>query len=125
MEKQTSQPAAAWSWRALLRDLQMPDKYCSSLRKKQIDTVSNMIFVMLLANLLNVAVVLQSFRESQASNLLALWGSCIIFITGLAVLRHIRIRKASAQGRLSEAHVDAVSRGALIIGLLWPLPRSW
>ncbi len=119
MEKQIPLPAAAWSWRALLRDLPMPDKYRSGLRKKQIDTVSNMIFVMLLANLLNVAVVLQSFRESQASNLLALWGFCIIFITGLAVLRHIRTRKASVQGRLSEAHVDAVSRGALIIGLFW------
>ena len=119
MEKQIPQPAASGSWRALLRDLPMPDKYRSGLRKKQIDTVSNMIFVMLLANLLNVAVVLQSFRDSQAGNLLAIWGFCIIFITGLAVLRHIRTRKASDQGRLSEAHVDAVSRGALIIGLFW------
>ncbi|MBA4337519.1 MAG: GGDEF domain-containing protein [Hyphomonas sp.] len=119
MEKQIPQPAASGSWRALLRDLPMPDKYLSGLRKKQIDTVSNMIFVMLFANLLNVAVVLQSFRDSQAGNLLAIWGFCFIFITGLAVLRHIRTRKASVHGNLSEAHVDAVSRGALIIGLFW------
>jgi diguanylate cyclase (GGDEF)-like protein len=119
MDKQTASSAATWSFGRLLRDVPVPEKYRGSLRKKQLDTVSNMIFVMLLANLLNVAVVLQSFRHSSASNLLAIWGFCFIFLTGLAVLRHIRTRKAIHAGLVSPRHADAVSRGALIIGLFW------
>ncbi|MDP3459846.1 MAG: hypothetical protein Q8S09_11295, partial [Hyphomonas sp.] len=119
MDKQTASLAATWSFGRLLRDVPVPEKYRGSLRKKQLDTVSNMIFVMLLANLLNVAVILQSFRHSSASNLLAIWGFCFIFLTGLAVLRHIRTRKAIHAGLLSQRHADAVSRGALIIGLFW------
>ncbi len=119
MDKQSVAPAASWSLGPLLRDVPVPQKYRASLRKKQLDTVGNMIFVMLLANLLNVAVILQSFRHSSADNLLAIWGFCFIFITGLAVLRQVRTRKASHEGRLSQRHADAVSRGALIIGLFW------
>lgn len=119
MEEQTPSPATFWSLRGLLRDVPMPEKYRSGLRRKQVDTVSSMVFVLLFANLLNVAIVLQSFRQSEAGSLLAIWGFCIIFITGLCALRHIRIRKASIHGRLAQEHVDAMSRAALIIGLFW------
>ncbi len=119
MEKQTPSPAASWSLGRLLRDVPVPEKHRASLRKKQLDTIGSMIFVMLFANLLSVAAVLQSFRQASAGNLLALWGFCIIFITGLAVLRQVRTSKASLQGNLSEVHVDGVSRGALIVGLFW------
>ena len=119
MEQQTPSPATFWSLRGLLRDIPVPEKYRPGLLKKQIDTVSSMVFVLLFANLLNLAVVLQSFRQSEAGSLLAIWGFCIIFITGLAALRHIRIRRASIHGRLAQAHVDAMSRAALIIGLFW------
>jgi diguanylate cyclase (GGDEF)-like protein len=74
---------------------------------------------MLLANLLNVAVVLQSFRDSPVSNVLTIWGFCIIFISGLAVLRHMRSRKASFEGRVSDRHIDAIARGAMVVGLFW------
>jgi diguanylate cyclase (GGDEF)-like protein len=119
MEQQTLSPATFWSLRGLLRDIPVSEKYRQGLLKKQIDTVSSMVFVLLFANLLNVAVVLQSFRKSEAGSLLAIWGFCIIFITGLAALRHIRIRRASIRGRLAQAHVDAMSSAALIIGLFW------
>ncbi len=119
MEKHAAGAPADWSFGRLLRDVPVPEKFRASLRKKQLDTVGNLIFVMLLANLLNVAVVLQSFRNSNFSSILTIWGFCIIFITGLAVLRHLRTRKASLEGRLSERHVDAVARGAMVIGLFW------
>jgi len=119
VEKQSLLPAPVSPFGGIHRDIPVPDKYRASLRKKQLDNIGNMIFVMLFANLLNVAVVLHSFRDSKAGNLLAIWGFCLIFITGLTILRHIRTRKASFMGRLSEAHVDAVGRGALIIGLFW------
>ena len=119
MEKQTAVPAASWSFGRLLRDVPVPEKHRASLQGKQLETVGNMIFVMLLANLLNVAVVLQSFSQSNSGALLAIWGFCFIFITGLAVLRHMRAREDSREGRLSRRHLDAVARGALIIGLFW------
>lgn len=119
MDTQTAAPAANWSLGRLLRDVPVPEKYRASLRAKQLDTVSNMIFVMLLANLLNVAVVLQVFRGSAAGLLLGIWGISIIFITALAVLRHNRTRKAHAEGRVSNRHLEAVTRGSMVIGLFW------
>ncbi|MEX1252164.1 MAG: EAL domain-containing protein [Hyphomonas sp.] len=119
MEQQTLSPATFWSLRGLLRDIPVPEKYRPGLLKKQIDTVSSMVFVLLFANLLNVAVVLLSFRQSEAGSLLAIWGFCIIFITGLAALWHVRIRRANIRGHLAQAHVDAMSSAALIIGLSW------
>ncbi len=74
MEKQTAGAPEDWSFARLLKDVPVPEKYRASLRKKQLDTVGNMIAVMLLANLLNVAVVLQSFRDSPVSNVLTIWG---------------------------------------------------
>ncbi len=119
MENQTADAPADWSFARLLKDVPVPEKYRASLRKKQLDTVGNMIAVMLLGNLLNVAVVLQSFRDSHVSSVLTIWGFCVIFISGLAVLRHMRTRKASLEGRVSDRHIDAIARGAMVVGLFW------
>ncbi|WP_291208659.1 EAL domain-containing protein [Hyphomonas sp.] len=119
MENHTTGAPSDWSLARLLKEVPVPEKYRASLRKKQLDTVGNMIAVMLLANLLNVAVVLQSFRNSHVSSVLAIWGFCIIFISGLAVLRHLRTRKASLEGRVSDRHIDAIARSAMVIGLFW------
>jgi diguanylate cyclase (GGDEF)-like protein len=119
MDSVTANRPGNWSFGRLLRDVPVPHKHRAGLRQKQLDTVGNLIVVMLLANLLNVAVVMQSFRDTSVSRVLAIWGVCIVLITGLAVLRHMRTRRASIEGRLSERHVDAVARGALIIGLFW------
>ncbi len=119
MENQTAVTLGDWSLRRLIRDVQVPEKYRAGLRKKQLETVSNLIVVMLLANLLNVAVVLQSFRGSSFSSVLTIWGFSIIFITGLAMLRHNGTRKALAEGRVSRRHLEAVTRGSMLIGLFW------
>jgi hypothetical protein len=62
MEKKQAAPSASWSIARLLRDVPVPAKYRASLRGKQLETVGNMVFVMMLANLVNVAVVLLSFQ---------------------------------------------------------------
>lgn len=119
MDNQAADGPADWSFARLLKDVPVPEKHRASLRKKQLDTVGNMMAVMLLANLLNVAVVLQSFRDSHVSSVLTIWGFSVIFISGLAVLRHMRMRKASLEGRVSDRHIDAIARGAMVVGLFW------
>src|SRR3990167_5644133 len=119
MEKQIEARVSNWSFSRLIQDVSIPEKHRASLLTKQLETVSSMIFVMLFANILNVAVVIQSFNDSNVGSPLAIWGFCFVFITGLAVLRHMRARLASREGRLSGRHLEAISRGALIIGLFW------
>jgi len=119
MDGKIAAPVANWSIAGLLKAVAVPEKYRASLRDKQLDTVSNMVFVMMLANLVNAAVVLQSFKTSFASNMLAIWGVCLVFVIGLGFLRHIRARQARASGRVTERHLDAVVRGSMVNGLFW------
>jgi len=119
MDKPPARFAAAWSFGQYFRDVPVPAKYRASLLSKQLNSVGRMVFIMLLSNLLNVAVVLQSFRSSQVGSVLTIWGFCVVFFTGLALLRHIRARNAIQPARPSAQHVESVTRGSLIFGLFW------
>ncbi len=119
MDGKFATPVENWSIARLLKAVTVPDKYRAGLRDKQLHTVGNMTSVIMLANLVSLAVVLQSFRGNLASYLLSIWGVCLVFIIGLGFLGHIRARRDLVNGRVNERHLDSVVRGSMINGLFW------
>lgn len=111
--------AANWSFAELIKDAQVPEKHQGSLRAKQLETVGKMTIVMVLANLLNAAVVMLSFRETAVDNLLTIWGFAITFICGLSFLTHVRTRSKNSVLQRTQKDIENYARSASINGLVW------
>ncbi len=119
MNTKTATPAANWSISRLIREVAIPDKHLEGLRQKQLDAVRNMTVVVLLANLLNVAVVLQSFSGSSVGSILSIWAFCFVFMIGFRFVTYLRERAGMAGQENSKKLLEAVSRGASVSGIFW------
>ncbi len=112
---------ASWSFAELIKDVQVPEKHLGTLRAKQLETVGKMTIVMVLANLLNAAVVMLSFRQTAVDNLLIIWGFTITFICGLSFLTHVRTRNETNVRQRSQRDIENYARSASINGLVWAI----
>jgi diguanylate cyclase (GGDEF)-like protein len=121
MNTRTGKPAANWSISRLIREVAVPDKHLEGLRTKQLDAVRNMTVVVLLANLLNVAVVLLSFSGSSVGGILSIWGICFVFMIGYRLVTYLRERSGMAGEEDTKKLLEAVSRGASVSGIFWAL----
>ncbi len=108
-----------WSFSELIKDVQVPEKHLGSLRAKQLETVGKMTIVMVLANLLNAAVVMLSFHQTAVDNLLTIWGFSITFICGLSFLTHVRTRSRNNVRQRTQRDIENYARSASINGLIW------
>ncbi len=116
---ETARPT--WSFADLVRDIPVPEKYLPGLRAKQLEMVGNMTVVMVLANLLNAAVIMISFRETVADRLLSVWGFAVILVSGLSFLAHLRARSLNRVRRRTQRDIENYARSASINGLLWAI----
>ena len=98
----------------------IPDKHLSSLQTKQLESYRSIVMVIVLANLLNAAVILLTFRESMVGNLLWLWGGCVAAFSVYALAQNaIRSRLRRHVARESEKELESLARGATLNGFLW------
>ncbi len=121
MNTRTGKPAANWSISRLIREIAVPGKHLEGLRRQQLDAVRNMTVVVLLANLLNVAVVLLSFSGSSVGGILSIWGICFVFMIGYRLVTYLRERSGMAGEEDTKKLLEAVSRGASVSGIFWAL----
>ena len=111
----------SWSFANLVKAVPVPEKHSGRLRARQLDMVGNMTIVLMLANLLNAAIVMMSFRASDSTGLLSIWGFCIVLISGAAFFAHLRSRKDFGKPTRSEAAIDKFARAASVNGLIWAI----
>jgi diguanylate cyclase (GGDEF)-like protein len=120
----TEQAASSnfWSIDRMTRSTAIPEKHLASLRAKQLETVGSIMLVIMLANVLNAAVVLQSFQHKMVGNLLLLWGAALVLFSVVAFARYLIVKKfRTGPPRYSVQDVQDVSRGATLNGFIWAI----
>jgi diguanylate cyclase (GGDEF)-like protein len=97
----------------------VPDKLATSLREKQVHSINHLIIVMLLVGLLNTAVVLLVLWDDAGNPMAPAWGLGLTLLNGVTFFQHIRGRKYAGRDSFAERKLSAVSKGALVHGMLW------
>ena len=98
----------------------VPEKHAASLRAKQLDMVRRLTFTLVLANVLNAAIVMISFHHTPAANLLYMWCAGILAAGIVAVAtQFFNPHDMDPMGERSQNALDNFSRGAALNGLLW------
>ncbi|MEL7453562.1 MAG: hypothetical protein AAGJ50_09360, partial [Pseudomonadota bacterium] len=90
-----------------------------SIRAKQLDTVRGLIPAIMMAQLINGAVVLLAFWSSGAERMLGVWATLLCFICGAIVLRNVRIENQAPIQTASRTSLDRMAQGAAFLGLIW------
>ena len=111
--------SAHWSLASLIKETPIPTELAGQIRAQQLDEVSKLTLVVLLGNLLNAAVVLMSFWNTGADNMLAIWGFTICLVSGFFFLDHLRSRGRALKKTRPVSAIDRFARGASVLGLIW------
>ncbi|WP_084419056.1 putative bifunctional diguanylate cyclase/phosphodiesterase [Henriciella litoralis] len=111
---------------SLIKKINIPDEQLAVVQERQLSTVSDLIPVIGLANLVNAAVVVMSFWDTPANRLLSVWCFSMVFATTVMLVAYMRNRSQSANGfseHSSTEHfaskLESSARFASVIGLLW------
>jgi len=99
----------------------VPEKLAESFRNKQVHSISHLIYVMLLVGLLNTAVVLLVLWHDAGNPMAPAWGLGLTMLNAATFFQHIRGRKYAGSSAFAERKLQAVSKGALVHGMLWGL----
>ena len=106
LKKITETPSESWSFADLIRELPVPQEQAGQIRATQLSMIARMSIVMVLANLLNCAVILLSFRNTGADMMLTIWGFGMVLVSGAAFLSHLRERKKVHLKERSEKSIE-------------------
>ncbi|MBA3067276.1 MAG: EAL domain-containing protein [Hyphomonas sp.] len=107
---------------SLTKAAEIPEKHLSSLREKQLASFRSIMLVIVLANLLNAAVILLSFRESMIGNLLPMWGGCLVLFSLFALGQDLFEKQFGwRKSRDAEQELQSLTRGATLNGFLWAI----
>ena len=121
MSSTVKEASGTWSFSDLIKDVSIPEKHAGALRARQLDMVGRMALVMVLASLLNASVVMMSFQNTNADNMLTIWFFSIVFANGVSFLTHVRSRRMVAARTRSARAIERYARGASINGLIWAI----
>jgi diguanylate cyclase (GGDEF)-like protein len=119
MDKSASAPEGLWSLDHFAKPATIPEKHQESLREKQLETVASITLVIVLANLLNAAIILLSFQHAAVGNLLNIWAAAVAFFSMVILGRSVYVRRFRRKARNVTKELDAVTRGATLNGVLW------
>jgi len=120
MDKSATAPNRIWSLDQFAKAIRVPEAHQDSLREKQLETVAGITLVIVLANLLNAAIILLSFKHAAVGPLLNIWAASVAFFSVFILGRHVyvrRMRKPTSRNVAKE--LDAVTRGSTLNGFLW------
>ncbi len=90
------------------------------LRVAQLAAVADLSWVLNLASLLNVAVLVVSFRETNLAQIITAWGSLMFAVHAYVIYASQRTRKEPFNGNL-KGKLSGLVRGTTIVGILWAL----
>ena len=120
MDKSAAAPEGIWSLDQFAKTAIVPEKHQDSLREKQLETVASITLVIVLANLLNAAIILLSFNHAAVGPLLNIWAASVAFYSMFIFGRHVYVRRMRKRAfRNAAKELDAVTRGATLNGFLW------
>ena len=107
----------------LFNTVEMSAEQAARVRKRQYIAVSELANVTVLACLLNVAVLVLSFWESQVGRLVTIWGSIMLLVLSYVLFSIYRQRR-TAHGEVQtdeqiQHNISAFVRGATTIGIMW------
>ena len=115
-----------WSLGSLTKTTIVPDELASDIRAEQLLTVGRLTVVIMLANLINTFVVLMSFWNTGASQLLAIWSMVMCVASGVMLVVHIlgrrRFERSQAERvEVKQEQIEAYARNACFLGMLWAM----
>jgi two-component system, sensor histidine kinase len=89
-----------------LDDEQLCERQMRRIRAKQIDAVTRLVPITMVANLINVAILLAVFRNTPSYRLLGMWALAIVVAALIAFRSWFRVRRSRPQ----EASKRAIAR---------------
>lgn len=95
------------------------DELAGHVRARQILTVRGLIPVMMLAQLINGAIVMLAFWSSGAESLLGIWATFLCLLCGGTALRAMRKLPPESQSFRTPLAIERMARGAGLMGLAW------
>lgn len=120
MDRKSDTAVGIWSLDHFTRTAAIPEKHQDSLREKQLETVSSIMLVIVLANLLNAVIILLSFQHATMGNLLHIWAAAVAFFSMFVFGRHVYARHLRKRpNRDVTRELETVTRGATLNGFLW------
>lgn len=119
MDGSDTPSSAQGSGMGLLSTPHIPSELRGYIRAKQINSVSELVPVVMMAQLVTCAVVLLAFWASGAEQLLSLWGLALSFMCGGAMLRTIAAKKKPSLKTRSQSSIERLAYGSGALGVIW------
>ena len=107
------------SFSNLVGTISMTDEQEKRLNQAQLRNVTDMTSITVLANLLNVAVLVLTFWATDLSRLITLWGTIMCAVLAYIVFKHVRHIPGAMTNVDPERGLSNFTRGATILGFLW------
>ena len=97
----------------------IPLEVAGRIRAKQLDTVSGLVPAIMMAQLINGAVILIAFWSSGAEGLLGIWATVLCLICGLTMLGSVHAKARKDTQIRSPRSLENMTRSSAFLGLLW------
>lgn len=97
----------------------IPSEVAGSIRAKQLASVTGLVPAIMMAQLINAAVVLIAFWSSGAEGLLGLWATALCLICGVTMLGSVKAKGQQNKKTRSRRSMDSMARRSAFLGLIW------
>jgi len=97
----------------------IPSDVAGRIRAKQLASVTSLVPAIMMAQLINGAVVLIAFWSSGAEGLLGIWATALCLICGVTMLGSVKAKAAHAKKTRSRRSIDNMARRSAFLGLIW------
>ncbi|MEO0982362.1 MAG: EAL domain-containing protein [Pseudomonadota bacterium] len=114
--------ARAMSWHSVFSEPEVTEEQAANVRAKQFALAAFLTPIVLMASLVNSAVIVMSYWGEASNHFLVFWSFSHCFICGLFFLMSVREKATVMEGvteAISDAHLERFSRGAMALGILW------
>lgn len=97
----------------------VPEKLTAALRERQINSINNLVVIMLAVGMVNALVVLVELHIHSLASLCIFWVIGLSLFTLLSLIKHRRGQKIRHTHKFSERRISAIIRSSQIYGLFW------
>lgn len=105
--------------RGFLQSVDVPHEKAKGLQARQVQSIQQLVSIMLLVGLLNTAIVMTLLNSIGAISISFIWGYSLILINGLSFLHYLRNRKYQQRSDYPERKIAALRKSAAVHGILW------
>lgn len=97
----------------------IPSDVAGHIRAKQLASVTSLVPAIMMAQLINGAVVLIVFWLSGAEGLLGIWATVLCLVCGVTMLGSVRAKAVREKQTRSRRSIDSMARRSAFLGLIW------